>query len=75
MKEPAVLVQLPFALQLAAPLVHSLMSEQVTPSPLYPDLHAQVNAPAVLVQVPLALQFAVPAVHSFTSVHVTPLPL
>ena len=75
MNEPAVLVQVPFALQFAVPLVHSLTSVQVTPLPVKPVLQAQVNDPTVLVHVALALQFAVPAVHSFTSEHVTPLPL
>jgi hypothetical protein len=47
---------------------------QVIPSPVKPELHAQVNAPAVLAQVALAPQLLAPVVHSLTSLQVTPLP-
>ena len=57
MNEPAVLVHVALALQFAVPLVHSLMSVQVTPLPVKPELHAQVLVPGpVLVQVALTLQ-------------------
>jgi len=40
---------------------------QVTPFPLYPELHAQVNPPTVLLHAALPLQVSVPAVHSLMS--------
>lgn len=40
---------------------------QVTPSPEYPVLQAQVKDPMVLVQVASALQSSVPSLHSSTS--------
>src|SRR5512145_2724318 len=39
----------------------------VRPSPVYPDLHVQVNAPTVFAQRPLAPQLCVPLLHSSTS--------
>ncbi|XXY03810.1 hypothetical protein WMF26_33155 [Sorangium sp. So ce185] len=46
------------------------MSVQVTPSPSYPALQAQVKEPGVLVHAAFASQLSVPRAHSFTSVHV-----
>ena len=40
---------------------------QVTPSPLYPALQAQVKLPSVLVQTAFGLQLCVPEVHSLMS--------
>jgi hypothetical protein len=42
LKLPGVLVQVAVAAQFAAPPSHSLMSVQVTPSPVKPALHAQL---------------------------------
>jgi hypothetical protein len=44
------------------------------PSPVKPELHAQLKLPAVLVQVALAPQLLAPLVHSLTSLHVVPFP-
>jgi len=74
-KLPGVFVHVALALQLSVFAVHSFTSVHVTPLPVNPGLHAQVNPPVVFVQMALALQLSVFAVHSFTSVHVTPLPV
>src|SRR5215217_3577597 len=56
------------------PAAHSSMLVQVTPSPSYPALQAQVKEPVVLVQVAFSSQLSVPAAHSSMSVQVTPSP-
>jgi hypothetical protein len=73
-KLPRVLRQVALAEQLFAPVVHSLTSAQLMPSPLNPALHAQVKPPGVLVHVASAWQLFAPLVHSLTSSQVTPSP-
>ena len=68
--EPLVLGQVALLLQSAAPLVHSLTSEQVKPFPEYPLLHAHVYVPGVFVQVAFGSQAAVFAAHSSVSLQV-----
>jgi len=48
---------------------------QVTPSPVYPESHAQLNDHVVLLHVALASQLSVPSTHSFSSLQVTPSPV
>ncbi len=76
MKLPCVFVHVPFGLQSCVCAVHSSTSEQVTPSPCQPLLHAQVNEPWVFVHVALVLQLLPEPwpVHSSRSLQVTPLP-
>jgi hypothetical protein len=69
-----VLVQSDDVGHIAVPFVHSLMSAHVTPLPVKPVLHAQVNEPIVLVQLALGLQLAVPKPHSSMSLQVVPSP-
>ena len=47
---PAVFVQAARELQTCVPAVHSSMSVQLTPLPVYPGGQAHVNEPAVSVQ-------------------------
>jgi len=64
-----------FVSQLSVPRLHSLTFVQVTPFPVYPESHAQVNEPTVLVHAALLEQLSVLAVHSLTSEQVTPFPV
>jgi len=48
---------------------------QVTPSPLYPRLQAQVKLPGVFVQDAVVAQLSVFVAHSSSSGQVTPSPL
>ena len=50
------------------------MSLQVTPSPVKPLQHAQVNEPGVSVQSAYWLQLSLPRSHSLKFVHETPSP-
>jgi hypothetical protein len=52
--EPGVFEQAAFALQLCVFNVHSLVSVQLIPLPVYPTLHAHVNEPWPLVHTALA---------------------
>jgi len=54
---------------------HTLLSLQVTPSPVKPLLHAQVNEPDVLVHIALGEQLSVLAAHSSMSEQVNPVPV
>lgn len=53
------LVHLAVASQPSEPKVHSLMSSQVTPDPVYPELHPHVKLPGVFVHCALASQLCV----------------
>jgi energy-converting hydrogenase Eha subunit F len=61
--------------QLSVPVVHSLISEQLYPSPPYPLSQLQLKPPAVLVQEALVSQLSVPSVHSLSSEQWVPSPV
>jgi hypothetical protein len=65
-----VFVHVALASQLSVPAVHSSSSAQVTPSPVYPALHAHVNEPGVFVHVALTSQLSDAVAHSSISVQV-----
>ena len=66
-RAPGVLVQVASFAQPPLLVAHSLMSVQVTPSPVKPALQAQVREPGVLVQVALAEQPPLLVLHSSMS--------
>ena len=45
------------------------MSEHVTPSPAYPELHSQEKLPSVFVQAASSEQLSVSNAHSSSSLH------
>lgn len=68
-REPGVLVQAAFASQPPLFVRHSLMSVQVTPSPVKPWLQVHVRLPGVFAQAALAEQPPFAVAHSSMSTH------